>query len=79
MWVATVTKLYAIIDRIYQQAKVDIFIIDHEKHNKSTKQVNAWRRIFLANEWNELSSANKMVSPFTTFVWFLFFWLGLGW
>jgi len=33
----------------------------------------------LANEWNELSQGNKMVSTFTTFVWFLFFWLGLGW
>lgn len=42
-------------------------------------EVNAWRTIFVANEWAELQREQRIVEPDATFIWFIFFWVGLGW
>ena len=47
-------KTIAILMKIYDQANMDIFIIDLEQPNKLTKQVVAWRHYFVANEFAEL-------------------------
>lgn len=72
-------KTIAIIIRIFEQAKVDIYMIDYEKPHNQSKQVNAWRRLFVANEWQELGADQRSIQPPTLFFWFIFFWIGMGW
>ena len=57
---------------------MDIYLVDHEPPNRETKQVIAWRHYFIANELNELQTEVRYVVPETTFIWFAFFWVGLG-
>ena len=40
--------------------------------------MNAWRQFFVANEFNELQIEWRYVVPETLFIWFLFFYKGLG-
>jgi hypothetical protein len=56
-----------------------VYLVDFEQPNIETKEVNAWRQFFLANEFNELQIELRYVVPETMFIWFLFFWQGLGW
>lgn len=72
-------KAVALGMRIYEQANIDIYLIDYERPNVSTKQVNAWRRIFVANEWQELMTDYTYVNPLAVIFWFLFLWIGQGW
>lgn len=65
--------------RIFEQSSVDLYLIDYEKPNNATKQINGWRKIFLANQWLELDSGYVQHDPFMVLVWFVFFWVGLGW
>jgi len=58
---------------------VDVYFIDYEKPNTSSRQVNAWRRIFVANEWQEMSSHYVYISPITVIFWFIWLWIGQGW
>lgn len=39
----------------------------------------AWRSLFIVNELNELSTAMRKITPETTLIWFIFFYLCLGW
>lgn len=39
----------------------------------------AWRSLFIVNELNELSTELRKITPETTLVWFIFFYLTLGW
>lgn len=56
-------------------------MIDHEKSlkNKSNPGTNAWRQFFIANEFAELNYDERYCHPETIFIWFLFFYIGLGW
>ena len=65
--------------RIFEQAKADLYIVDFEKPNVENRQVNAWRQIFVANEYSELQVSMRYVDPETLLIWFIFFWIGLGW
>ena len=42
-------KLLATVLRIFEQSSVDLYLIDYEKPNNATRQINGWRKIFLAN------------------------------
>jgi hypothetical protein len=58
--------------------------MDWEKPRKISledkeESVVAWRSTFIANEVNELQSQQRSISPETTLIWFLFFWVGIGW
>ena len=46
---------------------------------QNAREVNAWRQFFVANEWSELQCENRIIEPETSFIWFVFFWIGLGW
>jgi hypothetical protein len=72
-------RALAVLMRIYEQAKIDIYVVDFERPNFDTRQVNAWRHVFITNEFSELQTNTRYVSPETTFIWFCFFWVGLGW
>ena len=72
-------KTLAVLIRIREQATMDVYLVDLEKPGRETKQVNAWRHYFVANEFAELQSGVRYVPPETTFIWFSFFWVGLGW
>jgi|Transcript_27775 hypothetical protein len=39
----------------------------------------AWRSLFIVNELNELAVDMRKVAPETTLIWFIFFYLTLGW
>lgn len=85
--VVTVFKILSLIYSIYfEQSKLDIFFIDWETpRNYSfsagsmpTKGVNPWRRLFLANEFNELQY-DRMLSPEFMMLLFLVIADGFGW
>jgi hypothetical protein len=44
----------AVMMRIYEQGKMDVFVVDFERPNFDTRSVNAWRHIFITNEFAEL-------------------------
>ena len=48
------SKLIAVMMRIVEQSCMDVYLVDFEKPNRDTKQVNAWRYMFIANEFAEL-------------------------
>jgi hypothetical protein len=74
-----ITKTIAVLMRIYWQVNIDIYIVDNEKPHRHTKQVNAWRHYFVANEFSELQTDLRYIHPEVTFIWFVFLWVGLGW
>lgn len=43
------------------------------------ESVVAWRSTFVANEVNEMQSHQRKIAPEPTLIWFLFFWVGIGW
>jgi meckelin len=68
---------------IFEQTSFDIFLVDWEKPkprkgNPSEMGINAWRSLFLLNEFNELQTA-KLISIEFTLITFAFFMEGLGW
>lgn len=65
--------------RVFQQARAEVYMVDLERPRPGATEVNAWRTIFLANEWAELQCEQRVVEPETAFIWFAFFWVGLGW
>lgn len=77
--VTLVFKLVAAVLTIIQQSIIDVYFVDFEAPNLETKQVNGWRYLFVANEFAELQTKMRYVQPETTFIWFAFFWVGLGW
>lgn len=78
-------RFLCVVYKIIEQSTIDIFFIDWEKPNVQikdsvkTEQVTAWRAIFLANEYNELQTEMRFLTPETTLLWFGFFLKGLGW
>jgi meckelin len=74
-----VLKTIAISMKIYNQSKMDIFLIDHEQPNRITRSVVGWRHYFVANEFAELQGEERYISPEVTLIWFVFLWIGLGW
>lgn len=54
-------------------------MVDLERPGIGGTEVNAWRTIFVANELAELQCEQRIVVPETTLIWFIFFWVGLGW
>lgn len=56
-----VGKFVVMVRRIWRQINVDIFLLDWEKPRDHTDDklgasVSVWRKLFVANEWNELQS-----------------------
>lgn len=74
-----VMKTVAVGIKIYNQSTIDIFLVDNEQPNRQTKSVVAWRHYFVANEFAELQGEERYISPEVTLIWFVFFWVGLGW
>ena len=72
-------KLIALLYRVIEQSSMDILLLDHEKPTGDSKHVKAWRHYFVANELAEIQSGFRMISPDTTFIWFIFFWEGIQW
>lgn len=61
-----------------------MILMDWEKPRKIATEdkeeaVVAWRSTFIANEVNEIQSQQRKIHPETTLIWFLFFWVGIGW
>jgi meckelin len=54
---------------------------DEENKEISIKKarVVAWRSIFVANEFNELQSSTRYISPETTLIWLCFFLRAVEW
>ena len=73
-------KMIAIWLKIYYQCDIDIFFLDRERKKErfSESSPNAWRLIFVANEYNELQMM-QYVSMELTLVWYVFFMEGVGW
>ena len=72
-------KILALWGRIWYQWNVDIFFLDRERRNKdSAGSPNAWRLIFVSNEYNEMQHSQYVSIEYTLF-WFLFFMVGEGW
>lgn len=65
--------------RVLQQARAEVYMVDLERPRPGAAEVNAWRTIFVANEWAELQCEQRIIEPETAFIWFIFFWVGLGW
>lgn len=84
-------KTVSVLYKIFEQANADVFIMDWEEpkqgmqdkerknNDEDDNQPIAWRSIFIANELNEIQTEERIIPPETTFVWFAFFWVGLGW
>ena len=72
--------MIAIWLKIYYQCDIDIFFLDRERKKErfSESSPNAWRLIFVANEYNELQMM-QYVSMELTLVWYVFFMEGVGW
>lgn len=68
-----------VLIRIYQQTSIDVYCVDFENPNFDTKTVNAWRHVFITNEFNELQTGFRYINPETTIIWFVWFWVGFGW
>lgn len=49
-----VFRCLAVLMRIIEQTSADVFCIDFENPNIETRTVNAWRHVFITNEFNEL-------------------------
>ena len=77
--ITLIAKIIATTMRVIEQASMDVFFVDFEKPNYETRQVNGWRYYFVANEYAELMTGMRYVQPETTFIWFIFFYIGLGW
>lgn len=54
-------------------------MVDNENPSQLNPEVSAWRSIFVANEWAELQCEFRVIEPETSFIFFVFFWTGLGW
>lgn len=74
-----VLRLATVLLAIIQQTLIDVYFVDFEERHRETGQVNGWRYLFVANEFAELQTEMRYVQPETTFIWFAFFWVGLGW
>ncbi|CDW85678.1 meckelin isoform 4 [Stylonychia lemnae] len=75
-----ITLLYKII---FEQCSFDLFLVDWEKPKFQEKSqgvngVNAWRQLFLLNEFNELQTT-KLISMEFTLLCYAFFMEGVGW
>lgn len=68
-----------VLIKIVKQTSIDIYCVDFEKPNFDTKTVNAWRHVFITNEFNELQTSFRYIEPETTLIWFVWFWIGFGW
>lgn len=79
MLLVLILKFLSVLMKIFEQTSMDVFLVDFEPQNQDSKQVNGWRYLFIANEFVELQSEMRYVQPETTFIWFAFFWVGLGW
>lgn len=55
--------------------------INRGRREPSGEDVNsiAWRSLFIVNEFNELSTGMRRINPETTLIWFIFFYVALGW
>lgn len=72
-------KIIVIFAKIYIQCNVDVFFLDRErKKEDSDSSPNAWRLIFVANEYNEMQNMQYVSIEFTLF-WFTFFMVAEGW
>lgn len=73
-------RLLVIVMKIIEQSNLDLFFIDWENPKPDFNfKIPAWRGLFLANEFNELQSDMRFLTPETTLLWFAFFIRGLGW
>jgi hypothetical protein len=43
LFITLAFRFFAIVMRIFEQAKADLYIVDYEKPNAESRQVNAWR------------------------------------
>ena len=73
------SKLIAVVLRIIEQSTMDIYLVDFENPNRDSKQVNAWRYMFIPNEFAELQTSMRYINLESMIFWFCFFWIALGW
>ena len=72
-------RIIVIAYEIYLQWSIDIFFLDREQRKDDPAiSPNAWRLIFVANEYNEMQMMTYINIELTLF-WFVFFIDGLGW
>lgn len=63
-------KILTLWGRIWYQANIDIFFLDRERpKSDSYGSPNAWRLIFVANEYNEMQNS-QYISIEYTLIWF---------
>jgi meckelin len=72
-------QLVHVLHAIWQQCNTDVFLLDWEKGSKggSSSHVSVWRRIMVANEWNELQTVRRTSISFTL-LWLSYLLVGLG-
>lgn len=72
-------KILVVWYRVFEQCTTDIFFLDRErKVFDDPTSPNAWRMIFVANEYNEMQNMTYVSIEFTLF-WLLFFIEAEGW
>lgn len=65
--------------KIWEKNTIDVFFLDREKQKRDIKEMpNAWRTLFLANEFNEIL-ITRNISIEVTIICFNFFMVGEGW
>lgn len=82
-FITLATKTVAMLMRVVEQSRADIFLMDWEVPRKVSNEdtedsVVAWRFTFMANEIDELQTEFRKISPETELIWFAFFWIGIG-
>jgi meckelin len=72
-------RILSLWGRIWYQCNIDIFFLDRETvKQESDGSPNAWRLIFVANEYNEMQNS-QYISVEYTLLWFNYFMVGEGW
>ncbi len=78
------TKTFSVLFKVCDQGTADIILIDWERPHKISSEDNeesivAWRTNFIANEVNEVQCDHRKIVPETLLIWFVFFWVAIGW
>ena len=78
------TKTFSVLFKVCDQGTADIILIDWERPHKISIEDNeesivAWRTNFIANEVNEVQCDHRKIVPETLLIWFVFFWVAIGW
>jgi hypothetical protein len=66
------------LSREREYSPLDQFDI-YKPRTEEEKAPIFWRSCFVANELNELQVDSRKIRPETLFMWFAWFWIGVGW